>query len=193
MQITYTIADVFKPAEKIRGILYDVLIVICGSLIVGLSARLRFYLPFSPVPVTAQTFAVLALGLILGSKRGALTMTAYLAEGALGLLVFAGGIGPVTLIGPTGGYLLGFIAAAYLTGRLAEIGWDRRFITTIAAMLIGDATLLAFGFAWLAILTNVKTAFIAGFLVFIPGDILKVALAAAMLPTTWKLIHHRAR
>ncbi|MBN2020808.1 MAG: biotin transporter BioY [Sedimentisphaerales bacterium] len=188
MQASNTIAGVFRPNDKAFGILYDVLMVVFGSLIVALSARIMFYLPFSPVPVTAQTFTVLVLGILLGSKRGAITMTAYLAEGYLGLPVFAGGVGPAVLIGPTGGYLVGFVAAAFLTGRLAESGWDRRFITTVAAMLIGDVILLTFGFVWLAILTNVKTAFIAGLIVFIPGDILKVALAGALLPTGWKML-----
>jgi biotin transport system substrate-specific component len=188
MQMTNTVADVFRPNDRARGILYDVIIVICGSLLVGISARLKVYLPFSPVPVTGQTFAVLMIAPLLGSRRGALVMLAYLSEGILGLPVFAGGVGPATLLGPTGGYLVGFVAAAYLVGRLAEMGWDRRVTTTIAAMLIGDAVLLTFGFIWLAILINVKTAFVTGFLFFIPGDLLKIALAAVLLPAGWKLL-----
>jgi biotin transport system substrate-specific component len=183
-----TIADVYKPDEKVRGLIYDAIIVICGSLLVAFSAQLKFYLPLSPVPVTAQTFVVLVLGILLGSRRGVLTMLAYLAEGAFGLPVFAGGIGLAAILGPTGGYLLGFIVSAYVIGLLAEMGWDRKIVTTIAAMIIADAILLTFGFAWLAILTNVKTAFITGIVSFIPGDILKVMLAAMVLPGLWKLI-----
>jgi biotin transport system substrate-specific component len=186
-----TIADVYRPDEKVRGLVYDAITVICGSLLVAFSAQLKFYLPFSPVPVTAKTFVVLVLGILLGSRRGALTMIAYLAEGALGLPVFAGGIGLAAILGPTGGFLFGFIASAYIVGLLAEMGWDRKTVTTVAAMIIGDAILLSFGFAWLAILTNVKTAFVAGFLSFIPGDILKVVLAAMVLPTLWKFISRR--
>jgi biotin transporter BioY len=142
------------------------------------------------VPITGQTFAVLMSGALLGSRRGGLTMLAYLAEGALGLPVFAAGIGLPALIGPTGGFLIGFIPAAYLVGKLAEMGWDRHVLTTIAAMVLGDVVLLSFGFVWLAILTNITTAFLAGVYPFIIGDILKVAIAAAVLPAGWKLLAH---
>lgn len=194
MQMTNTIAGVFRPIDKVRGITYDLLIIICGSLLVGISAKIRIYLPFSPVPITGQTFMVLMLGALFGSYRGGLTMLAYLVEGVLGLPVFTGVTGAAALFGPTGGYLVGFIVAAYLVGRLAEMGWDRRVLTTIAAMLIGDAVLLAFGFIWLTLLmTDVKTAFIAGFVSFVPGDILKISLAAVLLPSGWKLlgVHRR--
>jgi biotin transport system substrate-specific component len=189
MQMTNTIAGVVRPVDKIRGIVFDFLIIICGSLLVGISAKIRVYLPFSPVPVTGQTFVVLMLGALFGSYRGALTMLAYLLEGVLGLPVFTSVTGAAALFGPTGGYLVGFIVAAYIVGRLAEMGWDRRVLTTVAAMLIGDAVLLAFGFVWLTLLlADVKTAFIAGVVVFLPGDILKITLAAAILPVSWKLM-----
>jgi biotin transport system substrate-specific component len=189
MQMTNTIAGVVRPVDKIRGIVFDFLIIICGSLLVGISAKIRVYLPFTPVPVTGQTFVVLMLGALFGSYRGALTMLAYLLEGVLGLPVFTSVTGAAALFGPTGGYLVGFIVAAYIVGRLAEMGWDRRVLTTVAAMLIGDAVLLAFGFVWLTLLlADVKTAFIAGVVVFLPGDILKITLAAAILPVSWKLM-----
>jgi len=189
MQMTNTVADVFRPADKVRGVAYDLLIIICGSLLVGISAQIRVYMPFSPVPVTGQTFVVLMLGALLGSYRGGLTMLMYLVEGVLGLPVFTGVTGVAALFGPTGGYLVGFVVAAYLVGRLAELGWDRHVTTTVAAMLIGDAVLLAFGFVWLTLLlADVRMAFIAGVVSFIPGDILKIALAAAVLPAGWKLL-----
>jgi len=188
MMIKCTFADVFRPDERASAFIYDAFIVICGSLLVALSAQIRIYLPFSPVPITAQTFTVLILGALLGSRRGGLTMLAYLAEGALGLPVFAAGIGIPVFIGPTGGFLVGFIFAAILVGKLAEMGWDRHVLTTLAAMVFGDVVLLSFGFAWLAILTNIRTAFLAGVYPFIIGDILKVALAAAVLPAGWKLL-----
>jgi biotin transport system substrate-specific component len=189
MQMTNTIAGVVRPVDKIRGIVFDFLIIICGSLLVGISAKIRVYLPFTPVPVTGQTFVVLMLGALFGSYRGALTMLAYLLEGVLGLPVFTSVTGAAALFGPTGGYLVGFIVAAYIVGRLSEMGWDRRVLTTVAAMLIGDAVLLAFGFVWLTLLlADVKTAFIAGVVVFLPGDILKITLAAAILPVSWKLM-----
>jgi biotin transport system substrate-specific component len=187
--IKNTVVDVFRPDEKISAILYDAIVVICGSLILCLSAQVKVYLPISPVPITGQTFAVLMLAALLGSRRGVLAVVAYLIEGALGLPVFAGGIGPVVLIGPTGGYLVGFIAVAYVVGKLAEMGWDRRVSTTILAMLAGEIVLYIFGMCWLAIMTNIRTALTLGLYPFIVGDILKIAFAAAVLPAGWKLLN----
>lgn len=188
MVVKSTVADVFRPSAGVSAVLYDAIIIICGSLVVALSAQIRIYPGFSPVPITGQTFAVLMLGALLGSRRGGLAMLAYLVEGALGLPVFAAGVGLPVLFGPTGGYLVGFIAAAYLVGRLAERGWDRQIATTVAAMIVGNAVLHLFGFTWLAVLTDVKTAFVTGVYPFILGDLLKVALAAAVLPVGWKLL-----
>ncbi len=188
MQLTNTVADVFRPSARASAVLYDTIVVICGSLVVGLSAQIRIYLPFSPVPITGQTFAVLMLGALLGSRRGGLAMLVYLVEGSVGLPVFAAGVGLPVLFGPTGGYLVGFVAAAYLVGWLAERGWDRRIATTVAAMVVGEAVLYAFGVGWLALLTDTKTALVTGLYPFIIGDILKVAIAAAVLPGGWKLL-----
>jgi biotin transporter BioY len=187
--IKNTVVDVFRPDERISAILYDAIVVICASLVLCLSAQVKVYLPISPVPITGQTFAVLMLAALLGSRRGVMAMIAYLIEGALGLPVFAGGIGPATLIGPTGGYLVGFVPAAYVVGKLAEMGWDRRVATTIAAMVIGNGVLYAFGVCWLAAMTNIRTALTVGLYPFIVGDILKIALAAAVLPAGWKLLN----
>ena len=188
--IKNTVVDVFRPDEKISAVLYDAMVIICGALILGLSAQVKVYLPISPVPITGQTFAVLMLGALLGSKRGVLAILAYLVEGILGLPVFAGGMGPATLIGPTGGYLVGFIAVAYVVGKLAEMGWDRRVSTTIAAMLAGEIVLYVFGVCWLAIMTNIRIALTVGLYPFIVGDVLKVVLAAAVLPVGWKLLNY---
>jgi biotin transporter BioY len=188
--IKNTVVDVFRPDEKISAVLYDAIIIICGSLLLGLSAQVKVYLPFSPVPITGQTFAVLMLAALLGSKRGVMAILAYLVEGILGLPVFAGGMGPATLIGPTGGYLVGFVAVAYVVGKLAEMGWDRRVSTTIAAMLAGEIVLYTFGVCWLAIMTNIRIALTVGLYPFIVGDVLKVVLAAAVLPSGWKLLNY---
>ncbi|MGD0573000.1 MAG: biotin transporter BioY [Sedimentisphaerales bacterium] len=187
--IRNTVVDVFRPDEKISAVLYDAMVIICGSLILGLSSQVKVYLPISPVPITGQTFAVLMLAALLGSRRGVLAILAYLVEGVLGLPVFAGGIGPATLIGPTGGYLVGFVAVAYVVGRLAEMGWDRRVSTTIAAMLAGEIVLYTFGVCWLAIMTNIRIALAVGLYPFIVGDILKVVFAAVVLPAGWKLLN----
>ena len=188
--IKNTVVDVFRPDEKISAGFYDAIVIICGSLILGLSSQVKVYLPISPVPITGQTFAVLMLGALLGSKRGVLAILAYLIEGIFGLPVFAGGMGPATLIGPTGGYLVGFVVVAYVVGKLAEMGWDRRVSTTIAAMLAGEIVLYTFGVCWLAIMTNIRIALTIGLYPFIVGDILKVVLAAAVLPAGWKLLNY---
>ncbi|MGA2679597.1 MAG: biotin transporter BioY [Sedimentisphaerales bacterium] len=187
--IKNTVVDIFRPDEKISAVLYDAMVIICGSLILGLSSQVKVYLPISPVPITGQTFAVLMLAALLGSKRGVLAIIAYLVEGVAGLPVFAGGMGPAALIGPTGGYLVGFVAVAYVVGKLAEMGWDRHVSTTIAAMLVGEIVLYAFGVCWLAIMTNIRMALTVGLYPFIVGDILKVVLAAAVLPAGWKLLN----
>jgi biotin transporter BioY len=188
--IKNTVVDVFRPDDKISAGLYDAMIIICGSLILGLSSQIKVYLLISPVPITGQTFAVLMLAVLLGSKRGVLAIIVYLVEGILGLPVFAGGMGPATLICPTGGYLVGFVAVAYVVGKLAEMGWDRRVSSTIAAMLVGEIVLYTFGVCWLAIMTNIRIALAVGLYPFIVGDVLKVVLAAAVLPAGWKLLNY---
>ena len=146
MLTNVTVAGLLRPCEKKRAGLYDIVLIIGGSLLVGLCAQVAVWLPFSPVPVTGQTFAVLMIGALFGARRGCFTMLAYIAEGAAGLPVFAlGRAGLPILLGPTGGYLVGFVAAAYITGLLAEKGWDRRVGTTVLAMLLGSVGMYAFG------------------------------------------------
>ncbi len=190
MVTSLTYADVLRPCAKKYSILYDVALVIGGSLLIGLSAQIAVKLPFSPVPITCQTLAVLMAGALLGRIRGSLCVLAYIAEGVAGLPVFALGRGGLAaLAGPSGGYLVGFVAAAYITGFLAEKGWDRRFSTTILAMLLGDAALYAFGLLWLSYLFGFNSAVLAvGLYPFITGDILKILIAGMMLPSGWKLL-----
>jgi biotin transport system substrate-specific component len=168
-----------------------------GSQLTPQMARVEIPLPFTPVPITGQTFAVLLVGAALGSRRGALSMAVYLLEGALGLPVFAGGAaGLARLRGPTGGYLIGFIAAAFVTGWLAERGWDRRPATTALAMLTGNAVIYLFGLPWLAWFVGSflgpKGALALGLLPFVPGDLLKLLLATLAFPSVWLLVR-RAR
>ena len=183
-----TVADLLRPCEKRLAGFYDIALIVGGSLLIGLCAQIKFF-PFGPVPVTGQTFAVLMTGALLGSRRGSLAVLAYIAQGLAGLPVFAVASGPLALLGPTGGYLVGFVAAAYVTGLLAEKGWDRRIGTTILAMTLGNMVIYAFGLLWLCCLTGVKTTVLTtGLYPFIPGDLLKIALAAALLPSGWKLL-----
>ncbi|OHB80222.1 MAG: hypothetical protein A2Z25_08480 [Planctomycetes bacterium RBG_16_55_9] len=184
-----TVADVLRPCERTRAGLYDVALVIAGSFLIGLSAKIQFVLPFSLVPITGQTFAVLMIGALLGARRGSLAVLAYIIEGAMGLPVFAFGGGFAVLLGPTGGYLIGFIPAAYVTGLFAEKGWDRRIGTTVLAMILGNAVIYTFGLFWLCCLMGVSARVLAvGLYPFVIGDLLKIALAAGLLPLGWKLL-----
>ena len=163
--------------------------VVMGSLLVALAAQVTIPLPFSPVPITGQTFAVLLAAALLGGRGGAAALLLYLAEGAVGLPVFAGGLGgPAVLLGPTAGYLYGFVVAAFVVGRLCERGWDRRFRSAAAAMLLGNAIIYGFGLPWLATFVGVENVLTLGLLPFIPGDLFKLALAALSLPLSWKLL-----
>jgi len=186
-----TYADVLRPSTRRVALAYDAALVACGSVTIALSAQLAIPLPFSPVPVTGQTFAVLLMGALLGSRRGALCLVAYLAEGAAGLPVFAGGTGGVAhLAGPTGGYLVGFVVAAFVTGYLAERGWDRHLWTTALAMLLGSVAIYAFGLPWLACFVGAGKAVPLGLTPFVAGDIYKLVLAAVLLPSGWKVLGH---
>jgi biotin transporter BioY len=185
-----TVADLLRPCEKKRAGFYDIALIIGGSLLIALCAQVKILLPFSPVPVTGQTFAVLMIGALLGARRGSLAVLMYIAEGVAGLPVFATGGGFAVLTGFTGGYLVGFIPAAYIVGLLAERGWDRRVETTVLAMVLGNVVIYAFGLAWLSCLPGVNNVLLNGLYPFIVGDLLKIALAAAVLPSGWKLLEH---
>ena len=181
-----TVADCLKPCEKKYALLYDIILIVGGSVLIAVSAQIAIGFP---VPITAQTFAVLIISALLGARRGVACVLAYLAEGAAGLPVFAQTkAGPAVFGGPTGGYLVGFVLAAFVVGLLAEKGWDRRFWTTVLAMVIGNIIIYAFGLTWLSILTGPRVAWSLYLLPYIPGDILKILLAAAALPSAWKII-----
>lgn len=169
----------------------DALLVLAGSALIGLMAQVAIPLPFTPVPVTGQTLAVLLVGALLGSRRGMLTVAVYLAEGILGLPVFAGGTsGLPRLLGPTGGYLIGFLAAAGVTGYLCERGWDRIVPTAVLAMLAGNGVIYLFGLPWLACFVGAERALALGLWPFIPGDLIKIALASLFLPAGWQALRH---
>jgi biotin transport system substrate-specific component len=182
-----TYADVFRPAEHKSALAYDFGVVIAGSALLALSARLSFHL--GPIPFTCQTLAVVLLGALLGSRHAVASVAAYLLEGAMGAPVFAGGaFGAAYMAGPTGGYLAGFIVAAWLTGLLAERGWDRNRVASIAAMVAGDAVIFLFGVAWLACHIGFGKAVTAGLAPFVLGDAIKLAVGGSLLPLGWKII-----
>ena len=188
-------ADLLRPTMRRSALLYDAALVLGASLVIALSAQVAIQLPFSPVPITGQTMAVLLVGALLGSRRGALAVLAYIAQGLAGLPVFAGGAaGLARLFGPTGGYLVGFVAAAFLVGWLAERGWDRRFGTTLAAMTLGNLVIYGVGALWLAVFVGgLSRAWSLGVVPFLPGDAIKIVLAAVLLPGGWKLLGMRGQ
>jgi biotin transport system substrate-specific component len=179
-----TLVDVLLPRS--RSWLFDAALVIAFSAFVALTAKVQ--IPLWPVPLTLQTLGVLFTGAVLGSGRGAPALLLYLAEGAVGLPVFAGGAGLAYMLGPTGGYLISYPIAAGLVGLLAERGWDRKPAWTALAMVFGNLVIYAFGVAWLAVfLGNLGTALMSGMLIFIIGDLIKIALATLALPGGWAL------
>jgi biotin transport system substrate-specific component len=170
----------------------DVILVLAGSLLVALSAQVQ--IPLTPVPITAQTFTVLLLAALYGSRRGVATMSTYLALGIVGTPVFAGGgAGIAHLLGPTGGYLMGYIPAAFVVGWLSERGWDRRAWSTALCMIFGNVLIYCTGTAWLSRFIAEGSLLQAGVLPFLPGDALKIALATVLLPVAWKGIARSAR
>ena len=171
--------------------LRDLTLIILGSLFVAALAQVEIPLPFTPVPITGQTFGVLLVGAALGSKRGAASLTLYLAEGALGLPFFAGGAhGLSVLTGATAGYLLGFIGAAYVIGRLAEKGLERSVSTSFIPFLVGTVLIYACGVTWLAVmLGSWSKAVTFGLIPFLIGDIIKLLAASLALPAAWKLVN----
>jgi biotin transport system substrate-specific component len=187
-----TLAPTIYTRTFPRGseIVRDITLVLLGSWLVALFARIEIPLPISPVPITGQTFAVLLVGALLGSKRGAAAMLAYMTQGAAGLPFFAGGAsGPGILTGTTAGYLAGFIVAAYVVGLLAERGMERSFKTSIVPFLVGTVIIYAFGVAWLSIVLNsLPKALGLGLLPFLIGDAIKLIAASVALPAAWKFV-----
>jgi len=184
-----TLADAAWPRV---GLDRDIVLIAGASVATALAARIAIPLPWSPVPITGQTFAVLLSGAVLGARRAFLAQLLYLVEGIVGLPVFAGGAaGLAVLAGPTAGYLLAFPLAAAATGALAGRGWDRRFSTMMAAMLLGSTVIFAFGLAGLARFVPGERLIVTGLLPFLPGDVIKAALAAIALPSVWRLVGRR--
>jgi biotin transport system substrate-specific component len=176
------------------GLVPAVGLVCMGAGLIALAAQISVSLPFTPVPITGQTFAVLLVGASLGAVRGATSALLYLAIGVANAPVFAhGGSGVGALTGATGGYLVGFPCAAALAGWLSERHWDRRFASAIGAMLSANVMIYAVGVPWLAISlhTSFRHALELGLYPFVPGDTLKLYLAAALLPTAWRAIRAR--
>jgi len=173
------------------NLLADVLLVVAGAGLVALAAQIEIVLGFTPVPISGQTFAVLLVGASYGPVLGASSLLLYFFVGLVGAPVYSGGDGGWEIVkGATGGYLVGFIVAALLAGLLAQRRWDRRFNSAVAAMLTGSVVIYAFGLPWLAHTQNLtlEGTLEAGLYPFVVGDLLKLYLAGALLPSAWKLV-----
>lgn len=187
-----TLADAVLPATSSR----DLLLVVGGALLVAAAAQVQVPLPFTPVPLSGQTLAVSLVGASLGARRGALSLVLYLLAGAVGLPFYAGGEGGLApLLGPTVGYLVGFVGAAALIGAMAERRADRRPLTAFFSFLAGSAVIFACGVAGLMLTLDLSLseALVQGVLPFLPGDLVKSALAAGLLPGTWRLVERVTR
>jgi biotin transport system substrate-specific component len=172
-------------------LLTDVLLVLAGTGFVALAAQVSIKLPFTPVPITGQTFAVVLVGASLGALLGLASLGLYLFVGGLGAPVYADqSHGWSVLTGPTGGYIIGFVLAAALTGFLAQKRWDRRFSSAVAAMLSGNVVIYLVGLPWLAekLDTGLEKTLELGLYPFVVGDLLKLYLAGALLPAAWAAV-----
>lgn len=164
-------------------------LVVGGSLLMALSAKFAFHLPWNPlVPITLQTLAVALVGAALGSRLGALALLAYLAEGAAGLPVFTDPSTPAKLIGPTAGYLWAFPLAAFAIGYCFEHGWNRTLLTRCAAIFVGTTIVLLSGAAWIAHVVGPAKALALGLLPFTPGDLLKILAGGLLAPYARDLV-----
>jgi biotin transport system substrate-specific component len=163
-------------------------LVATGVALLTLSAKMQ--IPLWPVPMTMQTYVVLVIAMAYGTRLALATVMAYLLAGALGMPVFAGtpekGLGLAYMIGPTGGYLLGFVLATYVMGVLAARGWDRRMLPSLAAMTLGHLIILACGVAWLAVAMGLDKAIAVGLSPFILATVVKTILAGLSLPLAWR-------
>lgn len=167
----------------------DMLLVIGASALIAIAAQVAIPLPFTPVPLTLQPLAVIFIGVALGSTRGAAAAALYLLEGFAGLPVFAQGHGgAIWLVGATAGYLYSYPFAAWLAGFVSERGWGSNVVRALTGMLAALAVIYAGGFAWLALITDPRTAFAAGVAPFILADVVKVAIGGALLPYAQKII-----
>jgi biotin transport system substrate-specific component len=176
-----------------RSLAIDAALVVGGAGLVALAAQYEIKLWFTPVPITGQTFAVLLVGASLGALRGASSLALYFLVGLAGAPVYSGGDSGVEIVrGATGGYLVGFIVAALVTGWLAQREWDRRFNSAVAAMLTGSVVIYAFGLPWLARTADLglEETLEAGLYPFVIGDLLKLYLAGMLLPAAWKVVRH---
>jgi biotin transport system substrate-specific component len=191
-----TLLGTLTAHRELSGAIRAAAVVLLAALTAA-AAQISIQLPFTPVPFTLQPMVVLLGGAALGSRLGMASQVLYLLAGIAGLPVFAASSilppGPLRLLGPTGGYLMAYPFAAFVTGWLAERGFDRRYFTSVLAMTVGLAVVFTSGVLWLALFaapapTGLRAAVATGLVPFFPADVFKLFVAAAALPAVWKLI-----
>jgi biotin transport system substrate-specific component len=166
---------------------HQVALILLGSLLIAISAQIQ--VPFWPVPMTMQSFMVLMIGATYGWRLGGATIAAYLIEGAVGLPVFAGLAGGAQhLVGPTAGYLAGFVIGAMVSGYLTGLGLGRTVMSALGVFLAGVLAIFALGLAWLSVQFGIEKAIAVGLMPFILSEPTKIALATVLLPSCWKLV-----
>jgi biotin transport system substrate-specific component len=178
-----------------RSAINNVALILSGAVLTAYAAQL--VIPMWPVPITAQTLAVLLVGSVLGATRGAISLIVYFSMGAVGLPVFSAATS--LSFGPTFGYLIGFIAAAALVGYLSQRGWHKSVSGVLGSFAIANSVIYLFGLPWLAFAlgslgaaNDLASVAAAGFAPFIIGDVIKMTLAAALLPLAWKFLGKKA-
>ena len=198
-----TIGDFLVPVslgERISTRARHIALMVAGALFIALTAQV--VIPLSPVPITGQTLGVLLVGGALGSKRGGFSTLLYVVMGFFlpvyanhdqGIAHIIGSTDGHLVLGATGGYLVGFVFAAFAVGRLAELGWDRNFIGAVAAFVVGNVIVYAFGVPWLMLAAglNINEAVAGGLTPFLLGDGLKILAAAALFPAAWWIVGRR--
>lgn len=189
---TSTLINEAFGLEGRHSLLRDAAIVLGATGLLALSAKVQ--VPFYPVPMTLQSLVILVVGAAFGWRMGVATVLAYLAEGAAGIPVFAGaGAGPAYMMGPTGGYLAGFVLAAGVTGFLAERGYTKGVLSTLAVMALGHVLIFVPGYLWLTALFGAEKAYAIGVAPFYAATVLKTALGAALLPAAWWALERARR
>ncbi len=175
-----------KLKSKRYPIAFNIGIVLLGTMLLAMLSKITVFLPFTPVPVTGQTFGVILIAMLFGAKRSVITMLTYIAEGLAGLPVFAGStLGIARIVGPTGGYILGFVVAAYVVGFLADKGWTKSFFKVFIASAIGSIVIYVFGVARLNMFLGFEKAIVSGVVPFIIGDLVKIFMITIIMKSLW--------
>ena len=181
--------NILQSEKSISSKATNIIVVLLASWLIGVSAQLSIALPFSPIPITGQTIIILLMGFLLGKERGTAAVGLYILQGVAGLPVFAGGkSGLLTLVGPTGGYLVGFLGAVYVVGILSELRHDNSISYTVFSLIIGNVIIYAFGLIWLVRFVGETQALSLGFFPFLVGDIVKIFIGVLVLTGSQKIL-----